>query len=96
MQTTTAARRRRRTNRLARTAAGQDRGVGMAGSVGTIKQVIAQLRTDIQGGQWVDPAALDMLALGALIDGKPGTAQVLSNLANGRRLDDLLAELEES
>jgi hypothetical protein len=61
----------------------------------TLKQLLAQLRTDLQGGQWVDPAALDMLALGALIDGKPGTAQVLSNLANGRRLDDLLAELEE-
>ena len=62
--------------------------------VGTLREVLAQLRADIGTGHPVDASSLDGLALNALIDGKPRAAQVLATLANGQRLEDILAELE--
>jgi hypothetical protein len=59
-----------------------------------VPELLAQLRADLAAGHPFDPSSLERLAIGALIDGKPGTAQVLATLANGQRLDDILAELE--
>jgi hypothetical protein len=84
---------RRSTRRLHKADPTQAKGIG-ASNVGTVKQLLIQLRSDMAGGHPVDPSALDRLALGAAIDGKLSTAQFLATLANGQRLEDLLSELE--
>jgi hypothetical protein len=93
MSPSTEARARRSARRLHRSDPTEIKGVGIH-EVATLREVLAQLRSDLAAGHPVDAGSLDGLALNALIDGKPRAAQVLATLANGQRLEDILSELE--